>query len=149
MKFSSIYFIVSNIHRLCFVSPKYRGKESALTKETWISNAAKSPVRAKSSMKTSMSMTSVGFNNASTDAQTYEKMLYDQLTDIMEMLLRSNINKTSHDVKILEPHLRERAMDSVDEGLALITTKLKIMQGDSPNHRYVLWSRCAAFHSMF
>ena len=63
--------------------------------------------------------------------ESFEWIVHDQLVHHMEILMRFNAQKTSHDPNLINKHVRQRSIDAVNERLSATLSKLENLHGSS------------------
>jgi hypothetical protein len=111
------------------LTPKYKKDE--------LSRSSSQERPLKYSNSNAILMTQKWKSVANSDSQVYERMVYDQLVNLMGMILKSSSCQTTHDATLLEEHIQFRATESVNEALSTIMAKLELMQGPNQSHRYI------------
>ena len=74
-------------------------------------------------------------HNKVADIQACEVVLFDQLVSLMTVIMKANVVKTAHDASVLNEHIHNRAMESVNDGINTIVNRLELMQGPCSSHR--------------
>lgn len=67
--------------------------------------------------------------------ESYKALIHDNLSNMMQILLKANAAQTVHDVSLFSQHLHSRAESAIAEELAQLTERLERMQGPNPQHQ--------------
>ena len=72
-------------------------------------------------------------------AITYEKILFDTLVSIKELLIKYNVEKLSNGT-VVSDALKERAVEGITDEISRITGKLSRLQGPCSTHKMTAYS---------